>query len=75
MHGRSVVCVPLEDVLASTPLGPFESVLTATNVGVYTVMVQLFNDPDKTTELIHKYKLLDLFIGVFCKVVSCCAQK
>lgn len=38
-------------------------------------MVQLFNDPDKTTELIHKYNLLDLFIGVFCKVVSCCAEK
>jgi len=39
------------------------------------VMVQLFNDPDKTTELIHKYNLLELFIGVFCNVVSSSAEK
>ncbi|KAG0566256.1 hypothetical protein KC19_7G050000 [Ceratodon purpureus] len=35
------------------------------------VMVQLFNDPEMTTRLIHKYNLLELFIGVFSKVVSC----
>ncbi|XP_024384261.1 E3 ubiquitin-protein ligase PRT6 isoform X2 [Physcomitrium patens] len=38
------------------------------------VMVQLFNDPVFTTELIHKYSLLELFIGVFRRVVDCAAE-
>jgi hypothetical protein len=41
----------------------------------FTVMVQLFNDPEMTTRLIHKYNLLELFIGVFSKVVSCAVDK
>ncbi|XP_024397713.1 E3 ubiquitin-protein ligase PRT6 isoform X2 [Physcomitrium patens] len=38
------------------------------------VMVQLFNDPDMTTRLIHKHNLLELFIGVFSKVIACSAE-
>jgi len=38
------------------------------------VMVQLFNDPDMTTRLIHENKLLELFIGVFSKVITCSTE-
>ncbi|KAG0560005.1 hypothetical protein KC19_10G146700 [Ceratodon purpureus] len=38
------------------------------------VMVQLFNDPEMTTHLIHEYNLLELFIGVFSKVITCSTE-
>uniref|UniRef100_A0A7I4BEK2 E3 ubiquitin-protein ligase n=1 Tax=Physcomitrium patens TaxID=3218 RepID=A0A7I4BEK2_PHYPA len=38
------------------------------------VMVQLFNDPKITPNLINDYNLLELFIGVFSKVINFAAQ-
>jgi E3 ubiquitin-protein ligase UBR1/E3 ubiquitin-protein ligase UBR3 len=39
------------------------------------VMVQLFNDPEMTTRLVHDNNLLELFIGVFHRVISCSAEE
>lgn len=44
-------------------------------VGCLAVMVQLFNDPKITPNLINDYNLLELFIGVFSKVINFAAQK